>query len=147
MDKTSKIFIGVMAILFVIVTAVVFFGGNSYELQNIGKNSTPTQTQNDGSPKVDNGSFQPYMDIMHEKITKKWTPPQTDKDAEVTVEYTIMKNGAVKDPKIVKSSGNNAIDKSAIDALNNASPLPPLPLSYDKDSINVKFNFTVKASE
>ena len=29
MDKTSKIFIGVMAILFVIVTAVVFFGGNS----------------------------------------------------------------------------------------------------------------------
>ena len=87
------------------------------------------------------------MDIKHEKITKKWTPPQTDKDADVTVEYTIMKNGYVKDPRIVKSSGNNAIDKSAIDALNNASPLPPLPLSYDKDSINVKFNFTVKASE
>lgn len=149
MDKTSKIFIGVMALLFIGVTAVVFFGGNSYELANIGKNNNtaPAQTQNNGDTKVDNGSFQPYMDIMHEKITKKWTPPQTDKDADVTVEYTIMKNGYVKDPRIVKSSGNNAIDKSAIDALNNASPLPPLPLSYDKDSINVKFNFTVKASE
>lgn len=33
MDKTSKIFIAVMALLFVGVTAVVFFGGNSYELQ------------------------------------------------------------------------------------------------------------------
>lgn len=147
MDKTSKIFISVMAILFVIVTAVVFLGGNSYELNGIGKNSTQSQAQDNESQKVDNGSFQPYMDVMHEKITKKWTPPQTDKDAEVMVEYTIMKNGTVKDPKIVKSSGNDAVDKSAIDALHNASPLPPLPLSYEQDSVNVKFNFAVKASE
>lgn len=144
MDKSSKIFIVVMALLFVVVTAIVFFGGNSYELSGLIPNNNSKSVEN-GRP--DNGSFQPYMNAMHDKITQKWVPPVVDKDTEVIVEYTIMKNGYVKDVKIAQSSGNAEVDNSALEALKNSSPLPPLPLSFDNESINVKFNFMVKAQK
>ncbi len=152
MDSMTKGFIIFMASAFAILTLVIIFGGHSYELKNIGKGNQPAQaqsssSQNQGSASSSNGEFQPYAEEMHRKISDKWTPPSVNKDSEVILEFTILKTGQVKDEKVFKSSGDKAVDDSALAALRKAVPLPPLPLNFPRDEVTVKFNFTVKANQ
>lgn len=138
MDKTTKKFIIILALLFVIITLIIMFGGYSYQLK--GYNPPSAQSQNN------NGSvdMKSYTEAMHNKISSKWTPPSVEKGGKVIVEYTIQKNGHIINEKIETSSGNKELDASALKALRKASPLPPLPMNLKQDSINAKFNFIVK---
>lgn len=142
MDKTTKKFILFLSIAFVIVTAIIMFGGYSYQLNGV----NPVVGSKSSGGAV-NGNLSAYSDAMHEKISSKWSPPAVDKDSRVVLEFTIQKNGHVINPKIYKSSGNKQLDDSAMKALRSASPLPPLPLNFEQNSLNVKFDFAVKGKE
>ena len=140
MDKTTKKFLIFLGIIFVLVTITIMFGGYSYQLKGLTKSNSNKPAQ-DVYTEVDMSS---YSEAMHEKIGAKWTPPTIDNDASVVLEYTILKNGHIKDAKVHKSSGIKELDESAMTALRKASPLPPLPLNLKRDSITVKFEFAVK---
>lgn len=148
MNKVTKTFLIFIAALFVITTLFIVFGGHAYELKGAAKAPTSQERgQGINSSGSANEAFQPYMDEMHKQISGKWQPPSVNKDSEAILEFTILKNGYVKDEKVFKSSGNKEVDDSALTALRKASPLPPLPLSFPKDSITIKFNFTVRANQ
>lgn len=151
MDNMTKGFLIFLAVFFVITTLLIVFSGHGYELKGASKNpASATTAQNQaGNSSTGSGNidFQPYMEEMHKQISGEWQPPAVNKDSETILEFTILKNGYVKDEKVFQSSGIKEVDDSAITALKKASPLPPLPLSYPKDSITVKFNFTVRANQ
>jgi len=145
MDKMTKGFLIFMGTAFLILTVVAVFGNRSYELKSLAKGNQPQQGQStSGSASPE---FQPYLEEMHKQISGKWQPPAVNKDSEVVLRFTIMKNGHVVDEQVLQSSGDKQIDESALSALRKSSPLPPLPLSYARDRATVNFNFKVKANQ
>ncbi len=144
MDKMTKGFLIFMGSAFLILTVIGVFGNRSYELKNVAKGQNMQQTQNTGSGSPE---FQPYLEEMHKQISGKWNPPPVNKDSEVVLKFTILKNGHVINEEVSQSSGNKEVDESALAALRRSSPLPPLPLSFPRDEVTVNFNFTVKANQ
>ena len=146
MDKMTKGFLIFMGSAFLILTIIAVFGNRTYELKNITKGQIPSQIQN-----TDKGSasteFQPYLEEMHKQISGKWQPPAVNKDSEVILKFTILKNGHVINEEVAQSSGIKEVDESALTALRKASPLPPMPMSFPRDQVTVNFNFTVKANQ
>lgn len=88
-------------------------------------------------PNVD---FGPYMKNMQRNIKLNWTPPHCDSSSRTTVFYTIKKDGKLQKVSIFKSSGNKALDNSAIKAIKKTK-FQPLPTKYDKETIDVQFTF------
>lgn len=146
MDKMTKGFIIFISSAFIVLTLAILLGNRTYELKGVAK--TPTNTaQGQRTTGSSNGEFQPYLEEMHKQISGKWQPPAVNKDSEVIVKFTILKNGHVINPEIAKSSGDQEVDESALKALRRSSPLPPLPLSFPQDQVTVNFNFTVRANQ
>jgi len=144
MDKMTKGFLIFMGSAFLILTIIGVFGNRAYELKNIGRANSAQQGQATGSGSPE---FQPYLEEMHKQISGKWNPPPVNKDSDVVLKFTILKNGHVIDEQVAQSSGSKEVDESALTALRKASPLPPLPLSFPRDEVTVNFNFTVKANQ
>ena len=61
--------------------------------------------------------------------------------AKTTMQFTIMRDGTIKDIKLVQSSGNLSMDNSGQRALLASSPLPALPSDYNGTYVNVTFDF------
>lgn len=147
MDKMTKGFIIFMAAAFVILSAVAVLGNRSYELKGLAKTSQSQQSQGAGASGSGSPEFQPYLEEIHKQISGKWQPPAVNKDSEVVLKFTILKNGHVVDEQVSQSSGIKEVDESALTALRRSSPLPPLPLSFPRDQVTVNFNFTVRANQ
>lgn len=100
--------------------------------------------ENDDSP-PQNVDMGPYMKEMKQHIQSKWTPPKGMNEKHVVAVFTIKRNGTILDPTIVESSGDKAVDASALAALTAASPLPKLPAgSPHYIQIKYKFDWKVK---
>ena len=62
----------------------------------------------------------------------------------VVVTFEIFKDGSVKNIKVIKSSGNFALDQSAQRAILASVPLPKLPAEYEHNSANLEFWFRLQ---
>jgi TonB family protein len=93
--------------------------------------------------------FGPYFKRLRYKVQAYWnanTPPvalpPVLKSGTVTIELAILKNGQVRDMKVVKSSGDTELDKAAWSAIAGAVPLPTLPSEFKGDYLRLRCNFT-----
>jgi periplasmic protein TonB len=73
--------------------------------------------------------FGGYADLVVQRITQKW---QTTGLAGmhlplVVITFDIQRDGSVKNPQIAQRSGNSTLDYSALRAVSDAAPFPPLP--------------------
>ena len=59
----------------------------------------------------------------------------------IIVLFEISKDGDLLRSKVIKSSGIDSVDKSAIQAIQLTAPFPPLPQSLNRDSIIIEFTF------
>ncbi len=57
------------------------------------------------------------------------------------VRFTIIKSGIIQNPAILSPSGNRALDQSALRAVYDSSPLPPLPFQYGHGSVSAEVVF------
>ncbi len=48
----------------------------------------------------------------------------------VTVSFTVTKSGGVVGVRLVRGSGNGAIDRAAVSMVRRASPFPPIPAGW-----------------
>jgi len=55
-----------------------------------------------------------------------------------------MRDGRIRNLRIVQQSSISALDYSAQRAILEASPFPPIPPGFDKDSAHVEFTFELK---
>ncbi|MCZ6907959.1 MAG: energy transducer TonB, partial [Deltaproteobacteria bacterium] len=82
-----------------------------------------------------------YRARMLYKIKERWTWVGKNSDLEVTVRFGIQENGEVVKLRIVEASGDPSYDESVIRAVRKASPLPPTPVVYRKDFMDVELTF------
>lgn len=99
----------------------------------------------DDNASFGNVDFGPYMDKMKRDIQAQWNPPKGFNNQRVVTVFSIKKDGTIANASIVDGSGVEAVDKSAMDALEKASPLDPLP-SGSPPYVQMKYQFdwTVK---
>jgi TonB family protein len=91
-------------------------------------------------------NFGPWMDKMKRAIKAKWNPPKGLTQPHVVAIFTTLKDGSIVEPSIVQSSGEKAVDQSALEALKAASPLDPLPEGAPASvQIQYVFDWRVKA--
>lgn len=110
----------------------------------------------DGSPagvaslalEVSNFPFTWYLQQVQRKVTEKWVQPTrtTGPGLKVVVLFEIDRDGQVTSSKVERSSGNSWYDQSALRAIVEASPFPPLPEGFPGQSLRVHFGFDFKSS-
>lgn len=69
--------------------------------------------------------------VMFDMISSQWIrPPGVNSELEATLEVRLLGTGelAINGIKIIKSSGNDAFDRSAVQAIEKAAPFPLLRL-------------------
>jgi protein TonB len=88
-----------------------------------------------------------YIDSVKRRIQQNWLQNTIDPNvratrmAKTSMQFTIARDGSIKDIRILQSSGNLSMDNSGQRALLASSPLPPLPPDYSGSYVNVIFDF------
>jgi len=102
-------------------------------------------TTSTGSIAVDASDFPftYYLRLIQSKIGERWSPPRAAASGgeRVIVLFEIQRDGQVREPTVEKSSGNALYDQSALRAITEASPFPPLPPEFKASSLRVHFGF------
>jgi len=73
-----------------------------------------------------------------------WTKPYLEEQGDTysaTVSFVIARDGTARDVKIVTSSGVPSLDRSAMRAVIEASPFPPIPTSWQGDTLPATMRF------
>ncbi len=78
-----------------------------------------------------------YADLMLSRIRAHWERPPLGGEVEMVVHYRILKDGRVRDLKILRSSGYNSFDRAGLLAIRRAT-MPPLPKGYRSSSLGVR---------
>ncbi|MEW6571581.1 MAG: energy transducer TonB [Nitrospirota bacterium] len=73
-------------------------------------------------------SFSYIRDMIQKKVTYPRLARQMGWEGKVTVSFIVSIIGSAKDVKVVRGSGVNILDKSAMEAVKNASPFPEPPV-------------------
>jgi protein TonB len=90
--------------------------------------------------------FGAYADLVTQRVTEKWqTSGLAGQSAPlVVVIFEIQRDGSVKNAKLAQRSGNSTLDYSALRAVMDASPFPPLPAEYDRNAASVELQFQLQ---
>lgn len=78
-----------------------------------------------------------YSHQLIRAIGQAWRRPRIDRRLDLAIKFRIARNGTVTDVEVVRTSGIPSYDRAGIRALEDASPLPPLPVAYRKPSLGV----------
>ncbi|MFQ5830622.1 MAG: energy transducer TonB [Candidatus Methylomirabilia bacterium] len=87
-----------------------------------------------------------YLRQILKKVEDTWTRQAklTSPEEKPLIYVEIRRNGSIAAPKIRKSSGDTFYDRSALRAIRDASPFPPLPEEWPKSSLRVLFRFDLR---
>jgi TonB family protein len=85
-----------------------------------------------------------YFVLIQNKITGNWTPPKmgAGTTAGAGVSLRILRSGQLRDLAIDASSGDRALDDSALRAVRLSAPLPPLPPLFKAETLYLQLRFT-----
>lgn len=96
---------------------------------------------------LDTGAFTNawYNDVVASKIYQHWKTPSKslseEDDLKVIVRFRIRRDGTVSVVGVDRQSGSEMLDSSALQAVKEAQPLPPLPDDYRGDFLEVCMTF------
>jgi TonB family protein len=86
-----------------------------------------------------------YFEEIKRKIMKEWNLPEGMKEQLKSLKCTILmkmrRDGEVLELKILRSSGNELYDLSAIRAIKKAAPFSPFPMVIPKEEIEIEVEF------
>jgi periplasmic protein TonB len=115
--------------------------------------SNPMYAQQNGAGQVGIGPNSPlgnrlgwYAEIVRQRIAQNWLTNGLDARTQsqpAIVSFYIMRDGSIRSPQVVQSSGNPSIDNTALRAVYGASPLQPLPPQISESYISAQFTFNL----
>ncbi|MBI4667040.1 MAG: TonB family protein [Nitrospinae bacterium] len=85
-----------------------------------------------------------YTRTIEMKVNQNWVTHGiilAGKKGDPVVKFKILRDGSVAGVTLEKSSGNSALDESALQAIIKGAPFGPLPADYPTDSLTVHFSF------
>jgi TonB family protein len=102
-----------------------------------------------GSGFLDDATFEYgwYLSNMSSILGRNWTrplKPDISQTFRAIIHFQVLKDGTLANIVLEQSSGDAALDRSALRAVQDSNPLPPLPFQYGKDSLGVHFFFDLK---
>jgi TonB family protein len=114
-------------------------GGGASQWQ--GKSADPISTTEAAEEAFKNSvSSRLYMEDVSKRIKRAWFPPKGNESKRVKVAFHVARDGQASNLHIILSSGLPEADAAALKAVENASPLRPLPADAP-DDVNIEFNF------
>ncbi|MEM9553264.1 MAG: energy transducer TonB [Acidobacteriota bacterium] len=78
-----------------------------------------------------------YLDRVLAVISQNWVRPVVGGVDDALLYFRIHDDGTVSQLRVKRSSGDESFDAAALRAVESSAPLPPLPKSYDKDSLGI----------
>ncbi len=116
--------------------------------------SNPMYAQQSGAGQVGIGPNSPlgnrlgwYAELVRQRIAQNWLTNGLDARTQsqpAIVSFYIMRDGTIRNPQIVESSGNPSVDNTALRAVYAASPLPQLPPQITESYISAQFTFNLR---
>lgn len=86
-----------------------------------------------------------YVQAVQRRISSNWLQSTVDPSVSyaprVIVTFTILRDGTITNIQFQQKSNIYSVDSSAVRAVQNSSPLQPLPGGYAGSSVNVQFWF------
>ncbi len=80
-----------------------------------------------------------YLKMVSDKLDQHWKPLG---ESTCQVTFTIARGGRVSGEVVRKSSGDLFFDQTALRAVQDSSPMPPLPNGYPEETLRVHMTFT-----
>jgi periplasmic protein TonB len=92
--------------------------------------------------------FGAYVGLLRQRVARAWDTGQVDPRLQtapvVIVTFEIQRSGSVRDVRFLQRSGHTTLDYSCQRAIMDASPFPPLPSAFERDSARIEFQFQLK---
>jgi TonB family protein len=89
--------------------------------------------------------YMSYFAGIKEKIEWAWVYPQQaqmqGQQGILTLSFTILRNGTLKEVKLVNSSGYQILDRAAILAVRDAAGFGPMPSNWEDKELTIMANF------
>lgn len=91
-----------------------------------------------------------YANLLRGKVESNWhtneVNPRLQTAPPVTVQFTIRKDGSLAPglPRIMQTSGDGNVDRSAQRAVLDAAPFPPLPAGFERNEAVVELTFVLR---
>ncbi|MBW2039261.1 MAG: energy transducer TonB [Deltaproteobacteria bacterium] len=105
---------------------------------------TPLASMTNLFPKHYGGKVDPllyYQRLIKQKIEENKRYPLFARDEGIEglvwLKFVILRNGRLKDIKVVKSSPHQILDKAAIESIKKANPFPPFPEEIRERSLTM----------
>ncbi|MEM9535573.1 MAG: TonB family protein [Cyanobacteria bacterium P01_E01_bin.45] len=102
-----------------------------------------------GAPSVAanaNLDWGPYLARLQQRVERRWIPGQSNTSRRSVVTFTVNRNGSVSNVRLASSSGNQQTDSAALTAIQQASPLEPLPAAFTGQSVDIHFTFDLNVA-
>jgi protein TonB len=88
-----------------------------------------------------------YANLLRDNIARKWQSGGLNANARpVTVQFTMRRDGSLAPglPRVVQTSGDANVDRSAQRAIYDAAPFPELPAGLGRNEVTVELSFHVR---
>jgi protein TonB len=88
-----------------------------------------------------------YAQLIRDRLAQNWQTNGLNgrtQTAPAVVSFHILRDGTIRNPQIVQSSGNPEIDNTALRAVYASSPLNPLPPQITENDILAEFTFNLR---
>jgi TonB family protein len=115
--------------------------------------STPVTAPTSATGKVEIAPNSPlgdriasYAQLVRYRLAQNWATALDllGKSAPTIVSFHILRDGSIRDPKIVRSSGDPIVDRTALVAVYTTNPLNPLPPQISENDILAEFTFNLR---
>ena len=117
--------------------------------------SNPLFSAMPGSGRIGTGAnttlgtrFAGYAQQIQQLVAQKWHTNDVDARVQtapvVIASFELMRDGRISNLRVVQPSGISALDYSAQRAILEASPFPPIPAGFERDSARIEFTFELK---
>ncbi|MCW5976957.1 MAG: TonB family protein [Bryobacteraceae bacterium] len=123
-------------------------GGAAAVTPMFGSTATGSGTVGIGEGNPFGDRFGSYVAIIRQMVASKWNTSQVDARLQtapmVIVIFDIQRDGGARNVRLLQRSGVSTLDYSAMRAIMEASPFPPLPRGFERNAVTVEFHFQLK---
>ena len=115
------------------------YGGKSVETKSVVNSVKNNQkTEQTAQPEMrEIKNLAEYFRYLPAEVHRHWTPYKANIDYEITVQFTVHRDGSISDIQIVGTNYPNA-NPSALNAVKTGAPYQPLPKSYKSDKVKAQ---------
>ena len=115
--------------------------------------ASPLYSAMPGSGRIGTGAnttlgnrFAGYAQQIQQLVAQKWRTSDVEARAgpPVVASFDLMRDGRIRNLQLLQKSGISTLDYSVQRAILEASPFPPIPAGFDRDSAKVEFVFELK---